>query len=140
MAKKKPPKTWGLPTSKQTKPAISVSLKAELETKAGRLVEDVLMPRYVKPPPRDARFNYITDVWFKWLGSTMYFGAMYACPEPAAISPSFESLFARMEYIGDRSFVLSYMRHTDKWFRLPVILTGEECLSAVENDWHFQLG
>jgi len=140
MAKKKAPKTWMLPTtSRPSKAAIPERIKADLDAKAKKLVEGVLKPRYVKPPPKEERFNYITDVWIKWLGSTLYFGTTYACPGPSAISPSFESRFARMEHLGGGRFALSYMRHTEKWLRLFPSLTVDECLDAVENDCHFQL-
>ena len=101
---------------------------------------EVLKARYIKPPPKDARFNCIVDVWTKWIGSTLYFGTTYACPGPTAISPSFESRFARMEHVGCGRFRLSYMRHTDKWFRLFPSLTVDECLDAIENDPWFQVG
>ena len=154
MAKKKPPKTWMLPTPTQRTPKAAVSdrIKADLDAKAKKLVEDVLKPKYVKPPPMKPRFNYITDVWLKWIGSTLYFGTTYTCPGPTAISPSFEAKFARMEHvdpsgqqafgerhIGSGRFALSYMRHNDKWWRLFSSLTADECLDAIENDGHFQL-
>ena len=141
MAKKKqPPKTWMLPSPSQRKPkaALPERIKADLDAKATKLVEK-LKPKYVKPPPNYYQFNYITDVWIKWLGSTLYFGATYACPGPIAISPSFETKFARMEHLGGGHFALSYMRHTDKWFRLVPSATVDECLDAIENDCHFQV-
>ena len=142
MAKKKtkPPKTWMLPSPSQRKPkaSLSVSIKADLNAKATKLVER-LKPKYIKPPPKNPRFNYIIDVWMKWLGSTLYFGTTYACPFPDAISPSFEVKFARMEHVGGGNFALSYMRHTEKWFRLFPSLTADECLTSIENDPTFQL-
>ena len=139
--KKKPPKTWMLPSPSQRTPKapLSASVKADLDARATKLVETVLKPKYIRPPPKKPRFNYITDVWIKWLGSTLYFGTTYACPGPNAISPSFESKFARMEHVGGGRFALSYMRHNDKWLRLFPSLTVEECLDAVENDCHFQM-
>lgn len=139
MAKKKPPKTWMLAPPKKAKTPLPESIKADLDAKAKKLVESVLKPRYVTPPPEDARFNYITDVWTKWIGSTLYFGATFACPGPTAMFPSFETRFARLEHAGGGRFTLSYMRHTEKWFRLPGILTADECLDAVANDWNFQM-
>ncbi|MGO8751956.1 MAG: hypothetical protein ACLQNE_38930 [Thermoguttaceae bacterium] len=143
MAKKKktPPKTWMLPTPTQrtAKAAVPERIKADLDARATKLVESVLKPRYVKPPPKEERFNYITEVWTKWIGSTLYFGATYACPGPTAISPSFETKFARMEHNGGGRFALSYMRHTDKWFRLVPSATVDECLDQIENGWHFQM-
>jgi len=87
-------------TSKPAKSRVPERIGADLDARATKLVEDVLKPRYVKPPPKKPQFNYITDVWTKWLGSTLYFGTTYACPGPNAISPSFESRFARMEHLG----------------------------------------
>ncbi len=143
MAKKekRPPKTWMLPTPTQrtAKAPVPERIKADLDAKAIKLVDGVLKPKHVKTPPKEPRFNYIVDVWIKWLGSTLYFGATYACPGPTAISTSFESKFARMEHNGGGRFALSYMRHTDKWFRLAPSLSVDECLDAIENGWHFQL-
>ena len=139
MAKKKPPMGWVLSTPKKAKAPLPESIKADLDAKATKLVEGVLKPRYVTPPPKDARFNYVTDVWTKWIGSTLYFGATFACPGPAAMFSSFETRFARMEHAGGGRFTISYMRHTDKWFRLSWNLTADECLDAIKNDCHFQL-
>lgn len=130
-------KTWMLSTPKAAKAPLSDTIKADLDAKAKKLVEDVLKPRYVTPPPNEAMFNYITDVWIKWIGSTLHFGATFACPGPDAISPSFETRFARMEHVGGGRFALCYMRHNDKWFSLFPNLTVDECLDAVENDPHF---
>jgi len=139
--KRKPPKIWILPSPTQRVPktAVPERIKADLDAKATKLVESVLKPKYVKPPPEEPRFNYIIDVWLKWLGSTLYFGATYACPGPNAISPSFEARFARMEHVGGGRFALSYMRHIDKWFRLAPSLGVDECLDQIENGWWFQL-
>ena len=139
MAKKKPPKAWVFSTPKAAKAPLSDTIKADLDAKATKLVEDVLKPRYVTPPPKKATFNYVTDVWIKWIGSTLYFGATFACPGPTAIYPSFETRFARMEHVGGGRFALSYMRHNDKWFSLFPNLTVDECLDAIEHDLHFQL-
>jgi len=138
--KKKTPKTWMLPIPSRRKPkaALSEKIKADVDSKGKKLVA-VLKPKYIKPPPENPRFNYIIDVWLKWLGSTLYFGTTYACPGPNAISPSCEVKFARMEHVGGGNFALSYMRHNDKWFRLFPSLTADECLNSIENDPTLQL-
>ena len=141
MAKRKRlPKAWMSPSTRRLpKAPLPEGIKADVNAKAAKLVENVLKPKYVKPPPKKPRFNYIIDVWTNGLGSTLYFGTTYACPGPNAISPSFEAKFARMEHVGGGRFALSYMRHNDKWFRLFPSLTADECLDAIQNDWHFQL-
>jgi hypothetical protein len=77
------------------------TLKDEVDTKARELIETVLKPKHVQPPPTGHELNYITDITTKWLGSKCYFVSIYACPGPNAISPTFETKFARMEYVGD---------------------------------------
>jgi hypothetical protein len=103
-----------------TKPKSSLSgtVKDEVDTKATALIETVLKPRHVNPPPEGSQFNYIADITTKWIGSTCYFISIYACPGSDAIAPTFEEKFARMEYVGDAKFALSFMRHTGKWVEL----------------------
>ncbi len=139
--KKKQARTWMLPspTQRTAKAPLADRIKADVDAKAVKLVETVLKSKYVQPPPKNPHFNYIIDVWTKWIGGTLYFGTTYACPGPTAISPSFKARFARMEHLGGGRFALSYMRHTEKWFKLFPSLTADECLDAVENDCHFQL-
>jgi len=54
MAKKKQPKRWVSSPPKPPRAALPDDLKAEVERKANDLVETVLKPRHVKPPPKDA--------------------------------------------------------------------------------------
>jgi len=133
----KPPKTWMLHPKKDPKPKPTEALKAEVSSKAKKLVESVLKPKHVKSMPKNYRFNYITDIWTKWHQGNFYFGATYACPGPTAISPSFETKFARLAYCGGNRFNLSYMRHTEKWFELFPNLKLDECLDSIREDWHF---
>src|SRR5271165_6624391 len=93
-------------------------LKQEVNEKATELIETVLKPKHIQPPPEGHQLNYITDITTKWLGSKCYFISTYACPGPNAISPTFETKFARMEYVGDGKFALSFMGHTEQWVEL----------------------
>ena len=122
---------------KLPKPKVPEDVKLEVETKAKELVESFLKPEYIKPPPEDMRFNYIVDIYTKWYRNSFYFCATYACPGPLAISPSFETKFARMEYAGDGLFDLSYMRHTEKWFEIFQGLSIDECLTTIKDFPHF---
>ncbi|NIL97983.1 MAG: hypothetical protein GTO53_09540 [Planctomycetales bacterium] len=130
-------RTWVL--TPKTKPTSQVpdTLKADVERKAKKLVETLLKPKYIKPPPKSPEFNYIIDIWTKWHRHYFYFGATYASPGPTAISPTFESKFARLEFVGGRRFNLSYMRHTGRWFELFSRLTLDECLQRVGDDGYF---
>src|SRR4051794_31501267 len=100
MAKKKPKRMWVYAPGKPAPPSVPEDLKAEVKAKADDLVEAHLKPAYFKPPPADRRWNYIIDIFTKWHGSVFYFCSTYDCPGPDALSPTFESRFARMEYAG----------------------------------------
>lgn len=127
-------KTWVYAPARARKSQVPGDFQEEAQAKADKLIESVLKPEHVKQPPKDAQFNYIVDIYAKWHGSYFYFCATYACPGPHALAPSFESKFARLEYVGNRRFNLSYMRHTGKWVQIYPDLTLDECLKAVRSD------
>jgi hypothetical protein len=115
MAKKKQPKRWVYsPCPKASGPTLDATAKARVEAKVRELIDEDLKPKHVKPPPQDARFNYVTDILPSWHGSTLFVVAVYACPGPNAISPTFETRFARIRPAGVGRFDLSFMRHTGK--------------------------
>ena len=135
---KKKPRTWMVRSTRPKRPAIPEPLKAQVNAKAQELVEKVLKPKFIEPPPKKPRFNYIIDVAAKWHGSALFFVMTYACPRQTAISPTFESKLARMEFVGSGKFSLSFMRHTGKWVVLYQRLSPYECLDAIQNDFWFQ--
>ena len=132
----KPRKLWMIRPAKKPH-SIPDSLKAELEAKARELIETVLKPKHVQPPPTGHQLNYITDITTKWLGSKCYFISTYGCPGPNAISPTFESKFARMEYLGNGKFALYFMRHTGEWVGLYDALSMDQCMKAIQDDAWF---
>ena len=113
------------------------ALKLELEQKAKTLIETALKPTHIQPPPEETRFNYIVDIYTKWHHNRFYFCAKYHCPGPNAISPSFESKFARMEHLGSGRFTLAFMRDTGQWVSLHTGLSVDECLSAIKEEPFF---
>jgi hypothetical protein len=110
------------------------TVEDEVATKARELIETVLKPKHVKSPAQVEKFNYITDITVKWLGSKCYFTSIYACPGPNALAPSFESKFARMKYVGNGRFNLAFMRHTGQWVELFENQTVDECMTAIKDD------
>jgi len=130
-------KMWTFRPLKQSKPKATEAVKKDLRVKASELIESVLKPEHVKPRSEDERFNYIVDIYAKWYHNYFYFCAKYRCPGPNAISPFFEAKFARLEYIGNGFFNLSYMRHTGKWWEIYTELSVEECLAAIRDEPHF---
>ena len=96
MAKKKQPKRWVYSPASKAGTGLDAATQGHVEAKVRELIDTELKPKHVKPPPEDDRFNYITDITLKWHGSTLFLVAVYACPGPNAISPSFEARFARL--------------------------------------------
>lgn len=139
MAKKKPGRGWTWAPGPQDKVKVPDALKKEVQTKANELVERVLRPQYIKPPPENAEWNYPIDIWTKWQGSFFYFGSTWACPAPNRIAPTFEERFARMEYVGNQQFNLAYFRHTGKWFVIQSGLTLDDCLEMIGGGGPFTL-
>lgn len=110
-----------------------------MEQRARKLVETVLKPECIEPPPKRAEFNYVVDIYTKWYRHYLYFCAKYACPGPNALSPFFESKFARMAYVGGTGrFNLAFMRHTGEWIEIYPDLSVDECLAAIRGDPLFQ--
>jgi len=127
-------KQWVYAPKKPIPPKVPESFKREVEAKANALVESVLKPRHVKEPEPDPQFNYIVDLYTKWYRSYFYFCSRYACPGPYALSPFFEDKFARLEYIGNGRFNVSFMRHTGQWIEIFTDQTLDQCLAAVRDD------
>ncbi len=137
MKRKRRQKVWVFRPPKPPKPKVPENIKIEVEIKAKELIESFLKPNYIKPPPKDIRFNYIVDIYAKWYRSYFHFSAKYRCPAPNCISPFFESKFTRMEYVGNGLFNLSYMRYTEQWLELFTGLSVDECLATIKDDPHF---
>ena len=140
--KKRPPKTWMLPspTQRTAKAAVSASIKADLDARATKLVEERAEAQVRQAAAQGSQGSTTSSM----SGSS---GSAVPCtsarPTPALVprrslprsrrnSPEWSTLA-----VGDSR--LSYMRHTDKWFRLFPSLTVDECLDAIENDCHFQM-
>lgn len=130
-------KMWVYSPPKNSKPKLPENVKRDLEKKAELLIEETLKPKHIKPTPENTTYNYIIDIYTKWYRNYFYFYSKYHCPGPNAISPTFESKFARFEYIGDDNFNLSFMRHTGQWIEIYTDISVEQCLSVVRDDPNF---
>ena len=137
---KKSQYTWVYSPSKPKPPKLSEPFKGETLRKATEIVETVLKPAFLKPPPEAPRFNYIVDIYAKWYRHYLYFCSKYAVPGPNAIEPFFEAKQSRLEYVGGRNFNLAYMRHTGEWIELEQNLTLEECLTRILPNSHYFVG
>jgi hypothetical protein len=135
---KKQRRTWVYSPRKQPGPKVPDNVKLEVEQDASELIEKVLKPAHIKPPPKDMQFNYLVDIFTKWYKNYFYFCGKYNSPGPYAISPSFETKFTRMEYRGPSRFNLAYLRHTGEWIEIYRDLSLKECLKAIQEDPWFQ--
>ena len=127
-------KTWVYSPPKPPAPKVPASAKAEAQQKADQLVETILKPQHLKPPPKDGDFNYMVDIYTKWYRHYFYFCAKYCSPGPYALSPNFEMMFARMEYVEGNRFNLSYMRHTGEWIEVYPNLSLDQCLATMKDN------
>ena len=134
MAKRQ--RTWVYSPQRQPKPKVPEAIKTDLEAKASELVDSILKPMHVKPPREDEQFNYIVDIYTKWYRNYFYFCARYRCPGPNALSPFFEAKFARMEYVGENRFNLSYMRYTGQWWEIYAGLSLEDSIASLRDEPH----
>ena len=134
MAKRREP--WNIHPAKKRAP-VTASIKAEVETKAKDLIDNVLKPKHVQSPPVGAQSNYIVDIGAKWYRNYFYFFSTYACPGPNALSPTFEAKFARMESPGGGRFALYFMRYTGEWVGIYDSLSVDECMHSIKDDAWF---
>jgi hypothetical protein len=130
----KTPKMWIYRPPKPAAPKVPDRVKLEVQERADRLIETILKPQHVQPPPKGYDFNYIVDLYAKWYRHYFNFCAKYSSPGPNALSPFFEVRFARMEYVGANHFDLAYMRHTGQWIMIYPDLSLDECLTTIERD------
>ena len=111
---------------------VPADIQHEVQHRAQELIDSTLKPRYIQPPPQKPRFNYLVDIYSQWRGPFFYFCSRYCSPGPHALSPSFESKFARLQYAGDERFNLAYFRHTGQWWEVAQLLSLEKCLARIE--------
>lgn len=112
-------------------------MKIKVKEVADDFVETVLKPKFIEPAPENERFSYLVDIYTRWYRGYFYFYAKYHSPGPNAIEPFFEAGFARMEFVGEDRFNLSYMRHTGKWWEIFTEMSLEECIVTIGEMPHF---
>lgn len=132
--KKRPRRVWA--PARQPKPKIPDELKQRAQAEAERLLEE-FRPVYIQPPPEDPRFNYRTGLYTVWFRGWLYLCSTFACPSPNALSPTFESRFARLEYAGGDRFHLAYMRHTGEWWEVYRDLPLEQAVETIRREQLF---
>ena len=113
------------------------AVKEKVTSKANEIIETLFNPRYINPPPKKARFNYIVDIYTKWHKNCLLFRAKFACPGPNALSPFFEDSFTRLAYMANGRFNLAYMRHTGKWWQVFSDLSMDGAFAEIRDQPFF---
>jgi hypothetical protein len=116
----------------RSKAQVPSDIKQEVQRRAQDLIDSTLKPRHIQPPPKKTQFNYLVDIHSGWRGPFSYFCSKYCSQGPSALSASFESKFARLQYTGSGRFNLAYFRHTGEWWEIAKLLPLKECLSWIE--------
>ncbi|TWU39284.1 DUF3024 domain-containing protein [Novipirellula artificiosorum] len=129
----KPREPWNIRPAKK-KVVIPASIKSQVEAEAKDLIENVLKPKHVLPPKTDEKFNYISDIHAKWFRNYFYFISTYTCPDPNNAYSTFDSKFARLEYLGNGTFALYFMRYTGEWVGMYDALSIDESMKAIQDD------
>jgi hypothetical protein len=137
MAKQR--RIWMKAPPKKLKPRVPDALKSDITEKANTLIEAKLKPRKLEldKSAKEHGYNYVIDMYTTWWRNYFYFCAKYHCPSPNAISENFEVRYARLEYVGDRRFNLSYMRHTGQWCEVYPGLPLDDCFETIEEEQLF---
>ena len=108
---------------------LSPQEKQRLKALADQFVEDFYKPDIAKLlrelPPKPLG-NYIVDIHTKWHGAYLQFIAKYACPGPNALSPYFETAFARLGFFRLEAWSIWARRHNDEWMVLGHQMTLEK--------------
>lgn len=130
-------RTWVYSPPKPARPKVPELVKSGVQQRADAFVEQTLTPRHVQPPPEEPRFNYVTRLYARWYRNYLYLCAEYICPEPGALSPTFEAKFARMEYAGPDRFHLAFQRHTGEWIELHPGISEAECYARIAENGYF---
>ncbi len=71
---------WVYSPPKPPAPKVSASVKAEAQQQANQLVEAILKPQHLRPPPKDYHFNYIVDIYTNGIGITYISARSIALP------------------------------------------------------------
>ena len=130
---------WMSTKPNQKKVPVPELVKKKLNKNAEELIENVLKPKHIKPPPKNNPYNhnYLVDIYSKWYRNYFYLCAKYNCSGPNAISPAFELKFARLEYTGNGKFNISYMRHTNNRHEIFQNETISESVKIITELPHF---
>ena len=130
---------WGYFPDKPKKPKVDKSLKEEISNLALTFIETTLKPKYITDIPIEENRNYISDITTKWYRNYFYFTSILKSNHPDLKDRTLDIKFARIEYLNDKSFKLSYMRHTEQWNEVYTESSIEKCFKIIETEQLFSI-
>jgi len=133
---------WGLASTKSSV-KIDEDYKNKILNKSIDFIDYKIKPKALDEEKitlaKKHGFNYTIDVYPKWYRNYFYFCTMCKSESPNAIKEEYEDKFARLKYIEENKFDLSYMRHTGQWFELYSDITFDQALEIIEKDPNFMI-
>lgn len=129
-------KTWVF-NPKYPKIKVPDLVKKRVSTLADKLIDEDLRPSHVKRRRKNEKFNYIIDIYTKWVGNYFYFCALYKVPDPKASISEFEMKFARLQYTSNGRYFLAYHRHTGQWWETDKNISIARALETIKEGGPF---
>ena len=80
-------KRWIYSPRKPVPPRIPEDMQMEVTKKANELIDTLLKPNYLQPPPETPQFNYIIDIYGKWYRSYFYSAVRIVAPAQMPYPP-----------------------------------------------------
>jgi len=131
---------WGSASTKSSA-KIDEDYKNEILSKSINFINSKIKPKVLDEKTitsaKKHGFNYTIDVYPRWYRNYLYFCTKCKSDSPNAIKEEYEDKFARLKYIEENKFDMSYMRHTGQWFELYSDITFEQALVIIEKDPNF---
>lgn len=132
-------KQWGYFPDKPKKPRVPDSIKKEINSLALEFINTKLKPKNIKDIPIEPNRNYISDITTKWYRNYFYFTSVLKTNHPDHKDKKLDVKFARIEYINDKCFKLSYMRHTEQWNEIYTESSIKKCFDIIETEQIFSI-
>lgn len=118
----------GVNVGRRTGKKPSAAEKLAITAAGEKFMADVLKPGFCPCGP-STEFNYPIAFSGGRHGNKYRFRS----DDPHSYEPEFEEPFARLEYVGQDRFDVSYQRHTGEWFCMFQGARLAEALGPIEN-------
>ena len=126
-------KQWIYSPSKAKKPKVPEAEKKQIGEQCQQFIDSELKPRYIDLNPEKSH-RIITDIYGKWYRSFYYFCCTYYFNNLTLSDETIDNKFTRLEYTGEDTFNLAYMRHTGQWWEVNTGLSLERALEEIKRN------